>query len=612
MKHFFIVLGLLVSFNLVAQEGPNPNHYSRNSLEPALEPFYHGVASGDPLPDAVIIWTRITLNSTDPVDVNWRMATDTLFNNVVANGTQTTDSISDWTVKVDVTGLSADTWYYYDFEYNGARSLIGRTRTAPVGGVDHLRFGVVSCQSYENGYYHAYRDMVNRNDMDCILHLGDYIYEYATGGLSAGVPGRTVEPETEIITLSDYRTRYSHYKLDPDLRDAHQQYPFICVWDDHETANNSWKDGAENHTEGAEGFWVNRKANGVQSNMEWLPIREPDPNNLEKQFRDFSFGDLIDLNMLDTRIYGRDEQGSGNADERNLLGYEQRQWFYDNLNASSAKWKLVGQQVMMAPLTAFGIVVNDDQWDGYPAERDTLYEVLTTNNIDNMVVVTGDIHTSWANDLPGDNYDQNTGDGSVGVEFVVTSVSTTSSPINIGQQIIQLANPHMKFIDLSQKGYMIVDFTEDKAQSDWYYVSDITQTDFTASWGAGFYTNDGDNHLTEANAEAVAGNYPPLAPLFGTENSVGVEETNEPIILSAYPNPFMDRFIVQFNLFEASNLTMTLTDISGKLVMENDLGDQRSGLHYLEVNAGNLPVGMYVLTLRTDNNVIHRRMMKGN
>ena len=612
MKHFFIVLGLLVSFNLVAQEGPNPNHYSRNSLEPALEPFYHGVASGDPLPDAVIIWTRITLNSTDPVDVNWRMATDTLFNNVVANGTQTTDSISDWTVKVDVTGLSADTWYYYDFEYNGARSLIGRTRTAPVGGVDHLRFGVVSCQSYENGYYHAYRDMVNRNDMDCILHLGDYIYEYATGGLSAGVPGRTVEPETEIITLSDYRTRYSHYKLDPDLRDAHQQYPFICVWDDHETANNSWKDGAENHTEGAEGFWVNRKANGVQSNMEWLPIREPDPNNLEKQFRDFSFGDLIDLNMLDTRIYGRDEQGSGNADERNLLGYEQRQWFYDNLNASSAKWKLVGQQVMMAPLTAFGIVVNDDQWDGYPAERDTLYEVLTTNNIDNMVVVTGDIHTSWANDLPGDNYDQNTGDGSVGVEFVVTSVSTTSSPINIGQQIIQLANPHMKFIDLSQKGYMIVDFTEDKAQSDWYYVSDITQTDFTASWGAGFYTNDGDNHLTEANAEAVAGNYPPLAPLFGTENSVGVEETNEPIILSAYPNPFMDRFVVQFNLFEASNLTMTLTDISGKLVMENDLGDQRSGLHYLEVNAGNLPVGMYVLTLRTDNNVIHRRMMKGN
>ena len=612
MKHFFIVLGLLVSFNLVAQEGPNPNHYSRNSLEPALEPFYHGVASGDPLPDAVIIWTRITLNSTDPVDVNWRMATDTLFNNVVANGTQTTDSISDWTVKVDVTGLSSDTWYYYDFEYNGARSLIGRTRTAPVGGVDHLRFGVVSCQSYENGYYHAYRDMVNRNDMDCILHLGDYIYEYATGGLSAGVPGRTVEPETEIITLSDYRTRYSHYKLDPDLRDAHQQYPFICVWDDHETANNSWKDGAENHTEGAEGFWVDRKANGVQSNMEWLPIREPDPNNLEKQFRDFSFGDLIDLNMLDTRIYGRDEQGSGNADERNLLGYEQRQWFYDNLNASSAKWKLVGQQVMMAPLTAFGIVVNDDQWDGYPAERDTLYEVLTTNNIDNMVVVTGDIHTSWANDLPGDNYDQNTGDGSVGVEFVVTSVSTTSSPINIGQQIIQLANPHMKFIDLSQKGYMIVDFTEDKAQSDWYYVSDITQTDFTASWGAGFYTNDGDNHLTEANAEAVAGNYPPLAPLFGTENSVGVEETNEPIILSAYPNPFMDRFVVQFNLFEASNLTMTLTDISGKLVMENDLGDQRSGLHYLEVNAGNLPVGMYVLTLRTDNNVIHRRMMKGN
>ena len=612
MKYFFTALQLLFSFYLFAQEGPNPNHHSRNSLEPALEPFYHGVASGDPLPDAVIIWTRITLNSTDPVDVNWRMATDTLFTNVVANGTYTTDSVSDWTVKVDVTGLNADTWYYYDFEYDGSRSLIGRTRTAPVGGVDHLRFGVVSCQSYENGYYHAYRDMVNRNDIDCILHLGDYIYEYATGGLSAGVSGRTVEPETEIITLSDYRTRYSHYRLDPDLRDAHQQFPFICVWDDHETANNSWKNGAENHTEGAEGLWVDRKANGIRSNMEWLPIREPDPNNLEKQFRDFSFGNLIDLNMLDTRIYGRDEQGVGNANDRSLLGDEQRQWFYDNLTSSTAKWKLVGQQVMMAPLTAFGIVVNDDQWDGYPAERDSLYELLTTNNIDNMVVVTGDIHTSWANDLPGDNYTASTGDGSVGVEFVVTSVSTTSSPINIGINIIQLANPHMKFIDLAQKGYMIVDFTQDKAQSDWYYVSDITQPDFTSSWGAGFYTNDGDNHLTEATSEAVAGNYPPLAPSFGTTTSVGIEENTEPIILSAYPNPFFDRFVVQFNLFDASNLNMTMTDVSGKTVIQKDLGEQRSGLHYLEVNAGDLPVGMYILTLRTEDQVIHRRMMKGN
>lgn len=611
MKYFFSALALLIGLSSVAQEQLTPNHFSRNSLEPGLEPFYHGVASGDPLPDAVIIWTRITLNTTSSVDVNWRMATDTLFNNVVANGTASTDSTSDWTIKVDVTGLSADTWYYYDFEYNGMHSLIGRTRTAPVGGVDHLRFGVVSCQNYEDGYYHAYRDMVNRNDIDCILHLGDYIYEYETGGLSSGVAGRTVEPETEIISLTDYRTRYSHYKLDPDLRDAHQQYPFICVWDDHETANNSYSDGAENHTEGTEGFWVDRKAHGIQANMEWLPIRQPDPNNPEREYRDFSFGDLADLEMLDTRLYDRDEPGAGNADDRSMMGYEQRHWLYDNLSASSAKWKVLGQQVMMAPLTAFGIPINNDQWDGYPAERDSLYDYVTGNNIDNMVVLTGDIHTSWANDLPGDNYDWNSGFGSVGVEFVVTSITTISSPINIGINIIQLANRHMKFIDLAQKGYLILDLTQDKAQSDWYYVSDVNQPNYTpSSWGAGYFTNDGDNHLSEATSEATAGIYPPLAPFFNPDSTVGIEETEEPIILSAYPNPFTDRFVVQFNLFEADQLSISMTDVSGKTVVSNDLGEQRSGLHYLEVNGETLPAGMYIFTLRTKNSVIHRRMLK--
>lgn len=612
MRTLILSLTLLIHQFAIAQNSEvGPDHYSRSSLEPAMEPFYHGVASGDPLPDAVIIWTRVTLNGTDPVDVNWRMATDTLFNNIVASGTASTDSSVDWTVKVDVTGLTADTWYYYDFEYDGDRSLIGRTRTAPVGGVDHLRFGVVSCQSYENGYYHAYRDMVNRNDIDCILHLGDYIYEYATGGLSAGIEGRTVEPENEIISLSDYRTRYSHYRLDPDLRDAHQQFPFICVWDDHETANNSYSDGAENHTEGAEGLWVDRKVYGIQANMEWLPIRRPDENNFEREYRDFHFGDLADLNMLDTRLYDRDEQGAGNATDRSLLGYEQRHWLYENLSNSTAKWKLLGQQVMMAPLTAFGIPVNDDQWDGYPAERDSLYGHVVTNNIDNMVVLTGDIHTSWANDLPGDNYNSSTGDGSVGVEFVVTSVSTTSSPINIGINIIQFANPHMKFIDLAQKGYLILDLTQAKAQSDWYFVSSITNPEFTTSWGAGWYTNDGDNHLSSASAPAEGGVYPPLAPLFDANPNVGIADgQNEPVVVSSYPNPFVDRFVMQFNLFDPSAVTLDVIDMAGKTVLTKDFGQLRSGLHYLEVTAPELESGIYLIRLTTDNAVVARRMSK--
>ena len=611
MKSLLLPFVLLFSFGAFAQQESNPVNSSRNSLNPAMEPFYHGVASGDPLSDAVIIWTRITLNSTDPVDVNWRMATDTLFTNVVANGIASTDSTSDWTIKVDVTGLSSDTWYYYDFEYDGAHSLIGRTRTAPSGGVDHLRFGVVSCQSYEHGFYHAYKDLSTRNDMDCILHLGDYIYEYETGGYSSNISGRGHEPSNEIVELSDYRMRYSHYKLDPDLIAAHQQYPFIIVWDDHETANNSYSDGAGNHTEGSEGLWVDRKAYGIQANTEWLPVRVPDENDPERRYRDFNFGDLADLSMLDTRLYDRDEQGSGNENERSLLGFDQRHWLYDNLSSSSAQWKVIGQQVMVAPLTAFGIPVNNDQWDGYPAERDSLFEHLTTNNIDNAVVLTGDIHTSWANDLPGDNYDAGTGSGSVGVEYVVTSVTSASFPIPVGQNLIVSLNPHIKYADLTQKGYLILDLTAQAAQSDWYYVSDVTDASYNgSSWGTGWLTNDGDNHLTQATAAAASGMYPPLAPT-STQTGVGIEEeTLDPVIVSAYPNPFVDQFVVQLNIFQKEEVNFQLTDLSGKIVVSEELGQIPQGLHYLEVNVPDVASGLYLFTLRSNETVVTRRMNK--
>jgi alkaline phosphatase D len=613
MKSLFTFLLLFVSFAVVAQNEAEITDNSRNALDPALEPFYHGVASGDPLPDAIIIWTRITLNSTDAVDVNWRMATDTLFANVVASGTASADSTADWTIKVDVTGLSSDSWYYYDFEYDGTHSLIGRTHTAPVGGVDHLRFGVVSCQSYEHGFYYAYRDMATRNDMDCILHLGDYIYEYETGGYSSNISGRTNEPTNEIIDLSDYRMRYSHYKLDPDLRAAHQQYPFIIIWDDHETANNSYSGGAGNHTEGAEGLWVDRKAYGIQANTEWLPIRVPDENNPTRRYREFSFGDLADLEMLDTRLYDRDEQASGTDNERSLLGYEQRHWLYDNLSNSSAKWKVIGQQVMVAPLRAFGIPVNNDQWDGYPAERDSLFDHLTTNNIDNAVVLTGDIHTSWANDLPSDNYVASTGAGSVGVEYVVTSVTSASFPIPVGQNLIMSLNQHIKYADLTQKGYLILDLTEQAAQSDWFYVSNVTNASYTGTtWGTGWLTNDGDNHLTAATAAAQAGIYPPLAPTSNPDSSVGISDiVNEPIIISAYPNPFVEKFVVQFNLFDKGNVQIRLTDVSGKIVLMQDFGQMPNGLHYLEVNVpSQLASGLYIFTLHSGENVINRRMSK--
>lgn len=610
MKSFVLLIFTILSIAAFAQqEEVGPTHYSRNILEPELAPFYHGVASGDPLPDAVIIWTRITVNSTNPVDVSWRVATDTLFNNIVASGTATTDSSVDWTINVDVTGLTADSWYYYDFEYNGDHSLIGRTRTAPMGGVDHLRFGVVSCQNYEHGYYHAYREIADRNDIDCILFLGDYIYEYEVGGYSANLADRTNEPTNEIISLSDYRTRYSLYKLDPDLRDAHQQYPFIVIWDDHETANNSYTDGAQNHTPATEGPWPDRKSHGIQANTEWLPVRLPDQNHPEKRFRKFEFGDLAELEMLDTRLYDRDEQGSGSDLDRSLMGYEQRHWLYDNLENATTKWKVIGQQVMMAPLTAFGIPINNDQWDGYPAERDSLFSFMATDSIDNTVVLTGDIHTSWANDLPGDNYVPSTGSGSLGVEYVVTSVTSSSFNIPVGQNLVMSVNPHIKYADLTQKGYLILDLTDSIAQSDWYYVTDVTSPTYTSSLGTSWFTRDGENHLRQASAATVGGIYPPLAPVFQPDTATDIEEIeNEPVILGAYPNPFFDRFVVQFNLFQSEHVHMRLTDVSGKAIIEKDFGQLRSGLQYLEVNAPDLPAGLYILSLQTEKDVVTRRM----
>lgn len=249
MKHLNTLAWALFTLNVLHAQ---TNEHNRATLDPAYEPFYHGVASGDPLPDRVIIWTRITTTNASET-VNWEVATDKNFNTIVNSGSTTTDSSKDYTVKVDVTGLQPNTWYYYRFKGLGKYSLVGRTRTAPVSSVNNLRFAVVSCSNISSGYFHVYRDIVNKNEADVVLHLGDYIYEYKSNSAVPNDTTRKANPDKEILTLADYRMRHSQYKLDADLRDCHRNFPFIAVWDDHETANNSWRDGAENHTPGVEG-----------------------------------------------------------------------------------------------------------------------------------------------------------------------------------------------------------------------------------------------------------------------------------------------------------------------------------------------------------------------
>lgn len=511
--------------------------------------FRHGVASGDPLSDRVMLWTRVSGIDAGSVSVAYAVWADAALSKAVTSGTVSTDASRDYTVKVDVGGLQAGTTYYYRFDSGTARSPVGRTRTAPAGTTDRLRIGVVSCSSLAHGYFNAYRRIAARSDLDVVLHLGDYIYEYGTGEYG---DVRPYEPAHEILTLEDYRTRHAQYKQDPDLQAAHRQHPFINIWDDHETADNSWRDGANNHSEGAEGVWAQRKAWAIQAYYEWLPIRQVDPAQPERIYRRFRYGDLADLVMLDTRLIGRDLQASLvdaasiNDEVRTLLGATQLEWLGEQLAAPGAVWKLLGQQVMFGQLripslpelsaltnlpveqlqtllqslplvSTGGLVINSDQWDGYRAERARVYALLESLNVENPVVLTGDIHTSWAMDLSPDPanplvYNPLTGSGSRGVEFVCTSVTSPGlDPLDPLTPVLRLLNPHMKYADLAQQGYLLLDITPQRLVGEHWYTSIEPDNDVEV-FGAAFQVEAGARHLTATDATEPRSDAPAPAP----------------------------------------------------------------------------------------------------
>jgi len=598
MKKFLTLL-MLTSFSVSALMAQTHTSAKRSSVDEKYAPFYHGVASGDPLSDRVIIWTRVTTNNASE-NVSWEMATDTTFGTIVQSGSTTTDASKDYTVKVDVTGLQPDTWYYYRFTALNKKSLIGRTRTAPTGNVANLRFAVMSCSSYETGYFNAYSDVAQKNDVDAVIHLGDYIYEYGQGGiLSNGDTNRLHEPAHEILTLSDYRIRHSLHKLDPDLRAIHQQYPFITVWDDHETANNSYRDGAENHTPGTEGNWDDRKNYGRTAYFEWMPIRDVH-NAIDTIHRTISFGDLATFIMIDTRLEGRDIQtGSNNTDtNRTILGFPQLNWFKNELSSATAQWKLIGNQVMVGSLKLGSTVLNTDQWDGYPAERTKVLSHIGSNNINNVVVLTGDIHTSWGNDLAADpqSYNSQTGAGSVAVEFVATSVTSTGFPFSVPINLIQNSNPHIKYAELTKKGYLLLDLTSQRAQGDWVYLSTILDRNYTTSVGASWLTNNNDNHLTEASsALTLRTGRPILAP--DLAEPVGIRNSTLPVMLSCYPNPFEESVTLQYYLHKTGEVNFSVVDMTGKTVFSKKENYTNTGLCKFEIDINNLPKGNYTVNM---------------
>lgn len=508
--------------------------------------FRHGVASGDPLQDRVVLWTRISADRAAPQRVEVVMATDPGLTQNLRRFEGEASAEHDWTVKIDADGLAPGTTYYYRFSTLGQDSPVGRTRTLPSGRVDRLRIAVLSCASYAHGFFNAYARVAERADLDLVLHLGDYLYEYGNGEYG---DARDYEPAHEILDLEDYRTRHGYYRLEPELQELHRQHPLVCVWDDHESANDAWQGGAQNHQPDLEGDWAPRKAAAQRAYAEWMPIRAPDPARI---FRSFTLGDLAELVMLDTRLFARSEpltptlgvpgipfgvftaSGPFLDPARTLLGDEQEAWFIDRLRRTPARWKLIGQQVMFGQLKLLGAAnalglsqyINADQWDGYPVARQRIFDALAgdadTPAVDNAVVLTGDIHTAWAMDLTPDpnhllpalgGYNALSGEGSRAVEFVATSVTSPGlEDLRLVEPVLRLNNPHLKHVNLAAKGYLLLDLTPARCLGEFWNVDTIATRGRGQHLDAAFETLDGGNRLRAAPASQPRVDAPLLAP----------------------------------------------------------------------------------------------------
>jgi len=506
--------------------------------------FKHGVASGDPYPDSVVLWTRVTPTAAatpgsgkgPDVTVRWQVARDRDFRRVVRQGTFRTSARRDHTVKLEADRLEPGTPYFYRFLYDGVASRTGRTRTAPAHDATpaNLRLGVVSCANLQAGWFSAYRHLAKRDDLDAVLHLGDYLYEYAPGEYGYGQSNEDVRkhvPAEEMVRLADYRQRHAQYKRDRDLQDLHAKYPFIVTWDDHESTNDAYKDGAENHQED-EGDWEARRRRAHRAYDEWMPVRmsgTTETGDGTRLFRRLRFGRLAELSMLDLRTY-RDKQVEYAATpvpspdpavsdpDRTITGDGQMEWLKDSLARDTAQWKLVGNPVMIAPvvfpplpstltkdlndvtglLPEDGAAYNVDQWDGYTADRRELFEFLADNGITDTVFLTGDIHSAWACDLPVDagTYPASQ---TVGVELVCTSVTsnnlkditgtparTTSLAVEAG---IQANNRHIKYLNFDDHGFSVLDVTPERTQMDWYVIGDRKDRKAGVSWTASWATD---------------------------------------------------------------------------------------------------------------------------
>jgi alkaline phosphatase D len=481
-----------------------------------MSTFQHGVASGDPLPHRVILWTRVTVPHQNPVDVQWEIAEDAAFTRGVQSGSTCAYHEDDHTVSVDPAGLRPSTRYFYRFHAEGETSLTGRTKTLPETGATHLRFAQASCAKFNAGYFNAYARMAERDDLDFLLHLGDYIYEASNTPPAGQTPGadigRPFEPLHECKTLEDYRTRYGQYHRDPDVQAMHAALPLIATVDDHEFADGAWRGGADVHDENRDGAWSDRLKTCFRARAEWLPVRHPDPDDPARVYRKVELGGLADIFLINTRTH-RDQPippPEMYEDHRTALGHEQREWLFREFAESKARWRVLGNPSVLSttwkenypedvklPLLKTKLIASDgksvdyDQWDGYPAERRRLFELFRQHR-GNIVVLSGDIHVCMAFELKGDPFDE--GEEVSAVEFINTSLTSQNLDDKMKwaartdslkhEDALLRAFPHLKWCDLDSHGFNIVDVTPERVQVEYWLVDTVLQRTKDTNLGA--------------------------------------------------------------------------------------------------------------------------------
>ncbi|PTS87453.1 alkaline phosphatase [Sphingomonas sp. HMWF008] len=491
--------------------------------------FTHAVASGEPGSDSMLLWTRYVPTSGDSAELRVELSETPDFAKVVATGSQITGAWRDFTAKITVDGLNPNTRYHFRFVApDGSFSPVGTTKTLPQGPVDRFRTATFSCSNMPYGFFNAYAHAAARDDIDLAIHLGDYFYEYKTGDYPAAkdqVAGRVPLPATELLHLADYRIRYASYRSDPDLQRLHQKVPMIVQWDDHESANDSWEGGAENH-QADEGDWNARRAASIQAYREWMPVSD-------EPWKAYDIGTLATLFRTETRLLARTKQpdvaplfkaedpaaalkafrdGAWMDPAVTMMGSQQESWLAHAMAQSTRagqRWQVVGfgtimgQTVMPQDATTWlapdaparaknyilagvgaaklGLPFNYDNWGGYPAARARFLRGAQRLGA-NLIVLSGDSHNAWAYDLGQDGKP-------AGVEFAGHSVSspgyeaaTATDPKVIAATLVR-GNPELKWCDTSRRGYMAMTLTPDSATNEWIMVDTIKASNPAARVG---------------------------------------------------------------------------------------------------------------------------------